>query len=330
MNKDTKKDSQKTVIQILQQNNGEYVSGEIIAQRAQISRSAVWKIISKLKTSGFAIDGVKNKGYRLINNGDILNKAALEQLLCDLPISEVDVRQTVTSTNKLLKVIAEKESISDYLMVAHSQTDGVGRYNRKFFSPSDSGIYFSLLLRPVLPIQITTNLTVAMAVAVALAIEEFTDKICEIKWVNDLLVDGKKVCGILTEGSIDVETLTLNYAVVGVGVNLYKPIGGFDYSIKDIAGEIALPNSLDKNKFLACILKNFYVFLQDLTSPKLFENYSKRLAFVGRTVDILKNGKITDCGVVEGVNKAFKLLVRTSDGVTQSLDSGEISARLCK
>lgn len=259
-----------------------------------------------------------------------LQQTVLEQLLCDLPIKKVEVKQVVTSTNKILKVIAEEENISDYLMVAHGQTDGVGRYNRKFFSPEYSGIYFSLLLRPDLPVQIITNLTVAMAVAVALAIEEFTSKTCEIKWVNDLLVDGKKVCGILTEGSIDAKALSLNYAVVGVGINLYKPIGGFDETIKDIAGEIALTNSLDKNKFLACILKNFYGFLQDLTAAKLFEEYSKRLAFVGCKVDIFKNGKKTDVGIVEGLTKDYKLLVKTPDGIIQSLDSGEISARLCK
>ncbi|MBR5250453.1 MAG: biotin--[Clostridia bacterium] len=205
----------------------------------------------------------------------------------------------------------------------------VGRYDRKFFSPSDSGVYFSLAINPKIEIALTTNITVLMAVAVAQAIEEFSKKRCDIKWVNDLLVNSKKVCGILTEGSINLETMSMNFVIVGVGINLYSPTDGFDKTIKNIAGGIFdKKDSIDKNEFVAKIIKNFYNYLPNLNSPALFDEYQKRLAFIGQKVDVLKNSQKIFEGIVLGVDESFKLIVKNlADGQIVKLDSGEISTR---
>ena len=328
-----KKEVKQKIIDILL-NSQDYVSGESIAREAKVSRSAVWKHIENLKKEGYEIEGVKNRGYRLVNVGNHLNEKILASRLSHILTGGVVLKKQVSSTNKLLRQMAEEGCGKDCLLIANSQTDGIGRYGRKFFSPADSGIYFSLLLKPNCEISLTTNVTVAMAVAVAQSIEETLGKQCLIKWVNDLLIEGKKVCGILTEGSIDVETMSMNFVVVGVGINLYRPTEGFDHSIKDIAGGL-LPadekKSLDKNLLVEKIIKNFYDLLKDLRSPRLAESYRARLAYVGERVQVLKNGQPIDEGQVLGVDDQFKLKVRLrSNGEIQSLDSGEISTRLTK
>jgi len=257
----------------------------------------------------------------------------LLDLLKDCPVKSIQVVKQTTSTNKVLKQLANDEGYThDCLMVANSQTEGVGRYDRKFFSPMDSGVYFSLLINPKIDVILTTNITVAMAVAVAQAIEKFSKKKCDVKWVNDLLVDGKKVCGILTESSINMETMSTNFVVVGVGVNLHQPQNGFDQSIKNIAGGIFdKKDCVDKNEFVATIVKNFYLYLKDLTSVDLFEQYKKRLTYIGDEVDVLKNSQKVFKGIVLGVDESYKLLVKnTQDDTICKLDSGEISTRISK
>lgn len=323
-----KKNTRETIIDILQTADG-YVSGESIAERAKVSRSAVWKHVEKLKKDGYRFESVKNKGYRLIADGSVINQTYLSKTLKNVLSGGVEVKKQVTSTNKLLKQMAEQGCAQDFLLIANSQTDGIGRYGRKFFSPTDSGLYFSLLIKPQIDISLTTNVTVAMAVAVATAIEETTHQPTQIKWVNDILVDGKKTCGILTEGSIDLETMSMKFIIVGVGINLYEPADGFDSSIKNIAGSITKNSSLkiDKNLLVTKIITNFYMALQDLTSPNLLRQYRDRLAFVGSMVDVLKNGEKIDEGQLLGVDENYKLQIKTSQG-NLLLDSGEISTRL--
>ncbi len=238
----------------------------------------------------------------------------------------VDTRDCVTSTNKILK--ADAARLADrYVLIASAQTEGVGRYGRKFFSPDGSGVYFSVLLKPDGAVENVTNLTVAMAVAVCHAVEKLTGKKCEIKWVNDVLIDGKKVCGILSEGVYDSEKAAFGAVVVGVGINLFKPHGGFDESIAGIADGIAKEGQIDVNELVAEVLSNFFEAADDLNGKKLYEEYSCRLAHVGRRADILKNGEKIDDGIVDGVEEDYRLRVITDDG-TVFLDSGEISTHV--
>ena len=325
-----KNDTKNKIIEILQKSNGEFVSGERLAKESGVSRSAVWKVINLLKKDGYLVEGVTNKGYRLQNAGGVLCQHAITRLLSQTPLKKVEVVKEISSTSKRLKEMAESGCESDYLLIANMQTDGVGRYGRKFYSPKESGIYFSLLLRPDKDVKVLTNVTVAMAVAVAQATEEIVGESCQIKWVNDILMSDKKVCGILTEGSINIETLSMNFLIVGVGINLYSPDGGFAEEIKHIAGSITKDKQIDKNLYLSQIIKNFYALFDNLEGESLYESYRRRLAFVGCEVDILKNGEKVNSGVILGVERDYNLIVRLFDGNIQKLDSGEISVKVAR
>ncbi len=241
---------------------------------------------------------------------------------------KAETRASVTSTNKILK--ANAAELSDrYVLVASAQTDGVGRYGRKFFSPSRSGVYFSMLLKPDGAQLNIVNLTVVAAVAVCRAIEKLTENKCNIKWVNDILVGGKKVCGILAESVYDTAKNAFSAVVVGIGINTTKPRDGFDESIAHIADCIAKEGDVDVNELVAEVVCNFFALVENPDEQKLYDEYSRRLAFVGQRVDILKNGETTGDGVLAGVEKDFRLRVLTDSGVLY-LDSGEISTRVAK
>ena len=155
---------------------------------------------------------------------------------------DIELRKSVTSTNTLLKELADvAEAAAPWkVMIAEEQTAGRGRMGRSFESPEGTGIYLSILMKPHIPAEKAVRITTAAAVAACRAIEECTAETPSIKWVNDVYVRGKKVCGILTEGSADPATGLLNWAVMGIGFNVYKPQNGFSDAIKDVAGPITL------------------------------------------------------------------------------------------
>ena len=217
------------LLELLEENREEYLSGEELAGTLAVSRAAVWKAVKSLQQEGYPIDAVTNRGYRLSRGGDRLSAPGIRKYLkgaCrELPITVVEETQ---STNTALRALAEAGAPEGTVYIAQSQTGGRGRMGRSFFSPAGTGLYLSLLLRPTTwePAR-AAQLTAAAAAAMCEAIREVTGKEPGIKWVNDLLLDGKKVCGILTEASFSMESGVLEYAVLGLGVNVYPPEGGF-------------------------------------------------------------------------------------------------------
>ena len=193
------------VLEALEANRGEYFSGEALAGKLQVSRSAVWKAISQLRESGYPIDAVSNRGYCLRAESAILSPQSIAQYLT-VPGLAVEVQPVVTSTNTLLRQQAEAGAPEGTVLAAVTQTAGKGRRDHSFFSPPDSGLYISFLLRPELAAQEALALTTCAAASVALAIEDCAGVDAQIKWVNDVFCRGKKVCGILTEAALDLET----------------------------------------------------------------------------------------------------------------------------
>jgi BirA family biotin operon repressor/biotin-[acetyl-CoA-carboxylase] ligase len=188
------------------------------------------------------IDSVTNRGYCLSHGSDILSEAVLRGYLHDCPPLELDVFDTVDSTNTVCLKRASGGDRRTYAAVAGGQTRGRGRRGRSFFSPDGTGLYMSILLRPSgLSADEAVKFTTIAAVAVSEAIEAVACKTASIKWVNDIYVSGRKACGILTEASFNPEDGTLDYAVVGIGINVYEPQGGFPEEIKDRAGALAGP-----------------------------------------------------------------------------------------
>ena len=228
------------LLALLEDSKGTFFSGEEIARTLQVSRAAVWKAVNALREDGYTIDAATNKGYRLSPDSDILSPQGIRRFLKpEYRDLDLTVLPTAPSTNALVREKANQGRPEGCIIIACEQTDGRGRYGRQFFSPVDSGVYLSLLLRPTAySSQQATCLTAAAAAAMCQAIEAVTGQQPGIKWVNDIFLHGKKVCGILTEAAVGLETGALDYMVLGAGVNLYPPVKGFPEEIQPIAGSV--------------------------------------------------------------------------------------------
>ena len=196
----------------------DYLSGQEICERLNVSRTAVWKVIKQLETEGYEIEAVRNRGYRLRFLGDVLSQAELESSIdSEWAGKNILYFDETDSTNTEIKKAAEKDAPHGTLAVADYQSMGKGRRGRSWAAPHGVGIWMSLLLRPELPPTCASMLTLVAALAVADGIREVCDLEAKIKWPNDIVVNGKKVCGILTEMSTELECI--NYIVTGIGIN---------------------------------------------------------------------------------------------------------------
>ena len=318
------------LLALLEDSKGTFFSGEEIARTLQVSRAAVWKAVNALREDGYTIDAATNKGYRLSPDSDILSPQGIRRFLKpEYRDLDLTVLPTAPSTNALVREKANQGRPEGCVIVACEQTDGRGRYGRQFFSPVDSGVYLSLLLRPTAySPQQATCLTAAAAAAMCQAIEAVTGQQPGIKWVNDIFLHGKKVCGILTEAAVGLETGTLNYMVLGAGVNLYPPVKGFPEEIRPIAGSVlerSCPEA--KNRLVGEFLNRFWDFYSHPECRTYLEDYRARSLAIGRNVTVLSAGK-TVSAYAYGIDDDFRLLVRYENGDTEALSYGEIRIQL--
>ena len=306
----------------------DYLSGEEAARLLGVSRNAVWKAVSALKNEGYEIEAVTNRGYRLKDSGDVLSSAEIEKNLTSLKGKlDIEVKNTVTSTNALLKEKAAAGAPEGTVLIALRQTAGRGRFTRSFFSPSDSGIYMSILLRPRISAESAALITTAAAVAVSEAAETLSGRKTGIKWVNDVLIDGKKICGILTEASLNIESGELDYAVLGIGLNVYEPENGFPDEIKNIAGAIFREREAGiKSRLAAAVLESFFKYYKTLPKREFLKAYEERCIVIGKKINVLSiDGSRTATAL--GIDENCRLRVEYSDGAFGMLSSGEVSIK---
>lgn len=318
------------LLALLEDSKGTFFSGEEIARTLQVSRAAVWKAVNALREDGYTIDAATNKGYRLSPDSDILSPQGIRRFLKpEYRDLDLTVLPTAPSTNALVREKANQGRPEGCIIIACEQTDGRGRYGRQFFSPIDSGVYLSLLLRPTAySPQQATCLTAAAAAAMCQAIEAVTGQQPGIKWVNDIFLHGKKVCGILTEAAVGLETGTLNYMVLGAGVNLYPPAEGFPEEIQSIAGSVLEHNCPEaKNRLVGEFLNRFWDFYSHPECRAYLEDYRARSLAIGRNVTVLSAGKAVSA-YAYGIDDDFRLLVRYENGDTEALSYGEIRIQL--
>lgn len=317
------------VLETLENHKGEYISGTELAKSLQVSRNAVWKAIKALESEGYTIDAMKNKGYRLAQTNDIISEQSIQKYLRDSEKEfQLEVHKSVTSTNDILKKRAYDGEKEGYVVIAEEQTKGKGQLGRSFYSPMGTGIYMSMLLRPKTNFSEALNITTSAAVAVAQAIEEVSDKIAEIKWVNDIYCSGKKVCGILTEAGCNVETNGFDYVVLGIGINVKKPEGGFPEDIKEIADALFEDADVDvRSQLIAEILKRFWHFYCNLSQKEFFEEYRSRSCVIGRKV-ILENGDKTEEATVLSINEDCHLMVLMEDGTSREICAGTVRLKI--
>ena len=323
------------VSELLENAGDRFVSGSAMADELGITRAAVWKCIRQMEAEGYRIEATK-RGYRLSESSDALSRNALIRYLGEeASLFEVEVLQEVDSTNTYLKrmahaLLSERNGRRDApwrVVAAGYQQSGRGRMGRTFVSPAGSGVYLSVFLTPRLSAQQAVRITTAAAVAGCRAIEACTDRTPRIKWVNDILIDGKKTCGILTEASIDLESGGMDWAIMGIGFNVYEPEGGFPEELKAIAGPIARERQRDlRSRIAAAFLKEFYRICADLETRGFAGEYKERSYLIGQAVNVIRGGE-TRPALAYDIDEECRLLVRYEDGSTEALSSGEVSVR---
>jgi len=250
----------------------------------------------------------------------LLDAKKIKELInCDIDVFSFDC---VCSTNLLAKEHGAK-FLGDALFIAEAQTNGRGRLGRTFYSPENSGIYMSLTLTPRLKPEDYTLITTAAAVSVAKAIDCYLNTPTKIKWVNDIFLNGKKVCGILTEGVFEKD---YSFAVLGIGINLFEPKNGFPEEISQIAGGIFENGCTEsiKTDIIAKIINNFYEYYSVLPQKDFLSEYRAKDMLKGKTVDYVKNG-ICYTGTAQGITDTLELKVVDSNNTTHFLSSGEVT-----
>lgn len=311
------------ILEYLFEHQQEFTSGEVLRKKFNVSRTAVWKQINALKEEGYQIKSIPNKGYRLQIGEDQLIPYVLEKSLGE----RIEVFQSIDSTNNYLKKTAQ--DFPDKMMVlSEEQTKGRGRMGREWYSPKGAGLFFSILLKPKISMQESFIITGIAAAAVSEAIVDTTELPAKIKWPNDIVVNGKKVCGILTEVSGELDGVS--YMVVGIGINVNTP--GFSEELKGVATSLYLEKGekvLRKKLFLT-IAKKFFHFYGDFTDGKGVQEVhrvlEKNSAILGREVRIIR-GQEKKFGKAIAITKEGFLKVRYSSGEEAVLSSGEVSVR---
>ena len=225
------------VLAALDAARGKYISGQELAQQLGVSRTAIWKAVAALRADGIPVAAVTNRGYILSPAADVLNAAAVTALLAPEAARalQVEVVDRLPGTNAALRARAENGAPEGLVLIAQAQSAGRGRGGHSFFSPQ-GGLYLSILLRPEIGLRQAVRLTAMAAVAACRAAEKVSGAELRIKWVNDLWRDGRKVCGILTEAALDMESGMLDYAVLGLGFNITAPPDGWPAELQDVAG----------------------------------------------------------------------------------------------
>ena len=316
------------ILKLLENGRTEYISGEDICQKLNVSRTAVWKHIKILREEGYGIDAVPHRGYRLLNVPDRLYP---DEIVDGLDTSfvgkEVFFYESLISTNREARDLALGGACEGTLVVAEEQAGGRGRMNRGWYSPRGSGIHCSLILRPDIEPRQAPPVTMLTAVAVASAVEKVSGIAPGIKWPNDLLLDGKKICGILTEMNAEIERI--NFLVVGMGLNINTD--HFPEEIKDAATSLYLAGGsrVSRLDVLRQYLKEFehyYRQWMEYGFEPVLDEWKKRCVTLNRPVRISASREVWEGWAVD-VDSTGALVLRTADGELRSFVAGEVSLR---
>lgn len=315
------------LLSLLSDKEDKFLSGAEAAKKLDVSRAAVWKAVTSLRKDGYDIDAVTNRGYR-ISAGDALSAEKITESLGGLADRlKIEVRSSVSSTNALLKERAAEGAPEGTVLIASEQTAGRGRFSRRFYSPAGSGVYMSILLRPDIPCESAVLITTAAAVAAAEAAEALSGKSAGIKWVNDVLIGGKKICGILTEASVNIESGVFDYAVVGIGINAYAPKEGFPPEISETAAAVfeKRRNGL-MSQLAAEVIGRFFKYYDKIGSRECLDAYRKRCISAGKNITVFSAGKPRPALALD-IDNSYRLHVKYPDNSEEYLTSGEISIK---
>ena len=310
------------IIRLLKESDG-YLSGQELCGRLGVSRTAVWKVMEQLREEGYQIEAVRHKGYRLLEAADVLTEAEFAACMSGRRLGKyLDCNDVLDSTNNRARQLAEKGALEG------TQTAGKGRRGRSWVSPPGTGIWFTLILRPEILPAFAPMLTLVAALAVAEAVEEVCGLPAKIKWPNDIVLSGKKICGILTEMSAEYDRI--HYVVIGIGIN--ANMKEFPDEIRETATSIYLESgrTVRRGLLVASVMKHmehwYEKFLETSDLSGMKAEYTDRLINQNRNVLVL-DSKGEFQGTCRGIDDKGLLLVQREDGSVEKVMSGEVSVR---
>lgn len=318
------------IIDFLKENNNEFVSGEEISKKLGVTRAAVWKHINSLKESGYNIESVSKKGYRLMLCPDILTYEEVKNHLnTEFMGRNIIHFDELDSTNSYAKKVADTLEGEGHVVITEKQISGRGRMGRQWSSQNNNGIWMSIILKPKVSIFEVSKITQVAAAAVNLAFADLGVD-TKIKWPNDLIINDKKVCGILTEMNSEINVI--NHVVVGIGINVNNAKDDFPDELKNIATSIKIETSkeLKRNVLVAEILNNFenlYIELNNNDFSKSLDICKKNSYVIGKEINLIKNQEVKEAKAID-INNDGELVVKYKNGETEKIISGEISVRI--
>lgn len=318
------------ILSFLKSNKDDFISGEKISQALGISRTAVWKYIKALKEEGYNIESISRKGYRIISSPDLLTFEEIKEHLITNVIGQHIIHfDTIGSTNTKAKELADQGQKDGTVIISEEQTTGRGRLGRNWISPKYKGIWMSIILRPTIDPNHISKITQVCAAAVSLAMDEINIQNF-IKWPNDIVVNSKKVCGILTEMSCELNRI--NHVVLGIGINVNIDDEDFPKEIKKIATSLKVEskNTISRKALVSKILNNFETLYKEFSiegnAQKSLEICREKSLLLGKNIDISRNNQIINVKAID-INDDGELIVEHSDGIKEKLISGEVSLK---
>ena len=309
--------------------SGEYVSGQRLSEELGVSRMAVSKAVAALREAGYTIEAAPRRGYRLTGAADILSAAEIRAALGDHPWADrITVLPEVDSTNNYAKKLAQSGAPDGSVVVAEQQTGGRGRMGRSFSSPPGLGVYLTVLLRPGVRADALGDLTVRVAAAMCDAVERAAGVRPGIKWTNDLILGGKKLCGILTELSVEAESGMAEFVVAGIGVNVGQTPDDFPPEVRPVATSLReqTGKTIPRARLAAEMIRALSRVAERADEDWL-EKYRADCVTIGRQVRVIRAGAERTARA-DGVDETGALLVTwDDDGSHERIFSGEVSVR---
>lgn len=317
------------ILSLLKKHYPDYVSGEEVSKMLGISRTAVWKHMKNLKEKGYEIESYPKIGYRLVETPDKLYKHELLGLLnASILGKDIEYREVTGSTNELAKELAEKGAVEGTIVIAEKQTAGKGRMGRSWYSPDGKGLWFTLILRPMISPADAPKLTLVSAVAVAKTLRDLGIP-AGIKWPNDILVDERKIAGILTEMNAEIDKV--NYVVVGIGMNVDLSSEALPDDLDSIATSLEqhLQHPHSRLEVLATLINNYDLLYKEFINgqfPRILAAWKEMSVTINRSVRITSFNNVEE-GIAFDVDEEGVLLLLKDDGSLKRVLSGDVSLR---
>jgi birA, biotin-[acetyl-CoA-carboxylase] ligase region len=326
--------SRQAMLALLREHAGEFLSGEQVSEQLGLSRTAIWKSVDALRREGYEIEARTGLGYRLLRSPDALTEQEIRGFLGPTALVGRGLHcfDEIDSTNTCAKKLALAGAADGTVVTANCQTAGRGRMERSFQSPRDKGIYLTALLRPPLPPERLLPVTALGAVAVARAVERVCGVRPGIKWTNDLVLNGKKLCGILTEMSLEGESGRLQYLVMGIGLNVLQTADDFSPEVAAVATSLAqeVGRPLSRPQLAAAEIEQLdalYAALLSGGTGAYLEAYRRDCVTLGHEIQVVRADGSREHALALDVDDQFGLVVRRDSGETAVIRSGEASVR---